>query len=181
MDANFRKAWALLTAAYPQAPQATNRETAALYARTLADLPADLLEAAVLSAIGACKFFPTVAELRDLAFSAVERAGNLPAPSEAWGDVMDAVSAIGYYRTPNWKVEAIAEAVRAIGGWEMLCQSENSVADRARFIEAYGAIVQRARTDARQLPQVREALSRLTSSPRAENVRQLLAGAVKRV
>lgn len=181
MDDNFRKAWALLTAAYPQAPQSANPETAALYARTLQDLAPELLEAGVLSAISTLKFFPTVAELRDLAFHAVERVNGLPTPVEAWGEVMAEVRRVGYWREPHWRYDAIALAVRAIGGWQELCSSENPVADRARFVEAYAAIVSRARDDARQLPQVRTTVDRMLSSPRAEQIQHLISSAVKRL
>lgn len=179
MAEGFVQIWKALTVAYPTAPQATNRETMAIYERALSDIPTDVLKAAVLSAISTRTFFPAIAEIRELAFSAIEREAGLPTATEAWGAVCEAVRAIGIYGAPRWKYQQTADAVRAVGGWESICNSENPTADRARFIEAYSAIVARARSDARQLPEVRDTIKRFEAQRRAEQAKQLIAGAVK--
>lgn len=178
MNETFQKAWKVLAASYPNAPHISNRETIMVYERALGDIPAELLTAAVMTVVAKSTFFPSIAEIRDAAFAAIERESGLPTATEAWGAVCEAVRAIGIYGTPRWKYQQTAEAVRAVGGWESICNSDNPAADRARFIEAYNAIVARARSDARQLPEVRDTIRRFEAR-RAEQAKQLIAGAVK--
>jgi cytochrome c551/c552 len=41
-------------------------------------------------------------------------------------------------------------------GWQNLCTSENAMADRARFIDAYNASVNTYVSDTRMLPSVKQ-------------------------
>ena len=68
----IEEAVAMLSLAYP-ALKATPQEAAArieLYAQALSDLPPSVLQAACMSALRECRFFPSVSEIR-------ERSGDL--------------------------------------------------------------------------------------------------------
>lgn len=62
---------------------------------------------------------------------------------DAWGDVGQAVRRYGIYRTPVFSDQLVARAVAAMG-WAAICNSENAVADRARFIELYDQLANSA-------------------------------------
>lgn len=58
-----------------------------------------------------------------------------PDPSEAWGEVEDAMRFVGRYGKPRWSHEAVREGVRRMGGFMSLCGSEDGMADRAHFVK----------------------------------------------
>jgi len=62
--------------------------------------------------------------------------------------VLKAISRAGRNRTPgvdfDFRDPLVLEAVRALG-WVQLCDSENQVADRARFVELYDALAAKSR------------------------------------
>lgn len=64
------------------------------------------------------------------------RHGRTRAGSDAWEDVRREIGATGRYREPRFADPITAAVVRGLG-WRELCDSENAVADRARFIDAY--------------------------------------------
>lgn len=156
--------WLMLAEAYPQAKQVDVAGTAKLYARLLADIPDDLLEAAALHVIGRSKFFPAVAELRDAAFDLRKTALALPTALEAWGEVMAEVRRSGSYREPRFSSDVIRQAVVALGGWQSICLSENVTADRARFVEVYDQLTGREDAHARLLPSVRGKVTELAAA-----------------
>jgi len=139
----FSKIWALLTSAYSywtvkletEQVQATYR----LYKQLLGDLPLEALQTAVIHHVATSKWFPTIAELR----SAVTIPESQQLALEAWGDVAETFSSGEYYagenliKAPEFRNPLTSAAVRALGGWIRLCQSENEIADRARFVEIY--------------------------------------------
>jgi len=120
-----------LAAAHPRAtiPPAT----IAVYAEALADLDLDVATAAVDEAIATLKFFPAIAELRELA---ARRRSDCPTAADAWGEVSRAFGTVGRYRTPTWSHPAIARVVDAMR-WDELCASENIEATRAHFLRLY--------------------------------------------
>ena len=69
------KAFVLLSGNWPNHP--STETTMATYQRLLADIPDDVAEAAVLDCIASCKFFPTVAEIRESAANIVTDAANV--------------------------------------------------------------------------------------------------------
>lgn len=124
---------AVLSAAFPTF--SLTDATMQVYERMLADLDAHLLEAAALQHVADNRYFPTISELRALCRE-IGNPGAL-APSEAWGIVIREIQNVGSYGTPNFGDPLITTAVEQIGGWKHLCLSENVIADRARFIDAF--------------------------------------------
>lgn len=126
---------AVLLAAFPNAR--TTPQTSAAYEDMLSDLDYRAANAAVRRLVASCKFLPTIAEIRS-ACAELEH-GTRRAGGEAWGDVLQAVSRFGYYRTPAFDDPVTARCVAALG-WQNICLSENQAADRARFIEMYDQV-----------------------------------------
>ena len=155
----------VMAAAYPGFT--ISAETIRVYGRMLADIPDKLLEGAGMDCMARCRFFPTIAEIREAAYSIKLLQSGAPSAFEAWGEVSRLMAEVGSYRVPEFSHPWIATAVRQVGGWTRLCQSENSVADRARFLDAYADAQRR---DARQettMPEVRQLAARLALRPGA--------------
>jgi hypothetical protein len=149
----------LLIEAYPNANLAD--KTIPLYARLLADFPEQLLEAACLQHIATSRFFPTVAELREVALSLYQQAegSTHPEPMEAWGLVQREIGRTGRYRNPQFADPVVARAVERFG-WIRLCDQpiETIGVACAQFRELYESLLRREQQQARLLPEVRAAL-----------------------
>jgi len=155
-----------LAAAYPTAN--IPEETIKLYVNLLADLPIDALRAASLKHISESKWFPAISELRAGAYDLCEE-GRLPLAYEAWEQVRKQLLRVGHTGKPVFTHDLILRAVEGIGGWRYLCMSVDTMADRARFVDAYDRYAGQARSDARMLPQVKLLAERLRAgSPRKE-------------
>lgn len=104
----------------------------------LEDLPEGAALAACKSVLAQAKHPPNPSEIRALALEE-----NLEAPTgtEAWGEVCKAIGRVGMYRTPTWSSPAIEISVEAIGGWQSICTSNNTAADRARFIDHLDSLI----------------------------------------
>ena len=125
---------ATLRAAYPR--QQLEPSTLELYAQLLDDLDPEALQRAAERHTLRSPWWPAIAELR--AEVAAEATAELPDPALAWAEVLREVRRVGQYHAPTFKLEALADAVRAVG-WESICRSERIGVDRARFVEAYQA------------------------------------------
>lgn len=143
-EAEVRKLVAVLLGAFPASR--TTPETAMVYERMLKDLDYPAANAAVERLLATCKFMPTVAEIRETALTL--SSGEQMPGGEAWGSVLAAIGGAGVYRVPGkdfqFRDPVTAQCVRALG-WEELCNSENSSADRARFIELYDKLASQHR------------------------------------
>ena len=166
----FAAIMAMLSATYPRTQ--LQPETANIYYTVLQDLDTDLLKAAVLEIIATSKWFPAASEIRAAAFELVEQAEGVPDAYQAWTQVLSEIGRVGRSGRPEWTHEAVGATVKAIGGWGYLCMSENMVADRARFVEAYGMTVKRERETMRMLPAVRAEI---------EKVAGLLTGGMRQI
>lgn len=136
------------------------QDTINVYARILADVPDELLEAACIDCLATCTWFPKVAEIRR-AVGRLTITTDLTA-GEAWALV------IKYSRIPKTVLvgdgrlyrkalpENVQRALEAIGGWEQLASSDNYVADRARFLQSYEAITRRHEERRLMLPEVKK-------------------------
>ena len=153
------KVLAVLAAAFPNFT--LTEERIRLFELTLADIPFEVLEAGALRYITDSRFPPTIAEIREASFELLGGERHRLSGEEAWGEVKRAMSSVGFYRTPEFSEPAIESAVAAVGGWKNLCLSEQAVADRARFIAAYGTISKRERGNARMLPAISQLEQRL--------------------
>lgn len=150
--------------AYPR--QEISKGTIDVYKETLKDIDPDLLRAAVLKHISKSPWFPSVSELRDAAASLIEQASGEPDTFTAWAEVMEQVRQVGSWGEPTFSSPRIYKAIQGIGGWRELCMSENTIADRARFIEAYNTYQSRDQEHRRMLPAVFQAISALSESKR---------------
>lgn len=133
-----------LLAAFPAAKmRGDGRDTLQVYAAMLQDLELADAERAVVECIAECKFFPTVAEIRER----VARARVAYQPAElAWCDVISAVRQFGIYRTPEFDNPCTAIAVSNVG-WRAICNSTSPGVERAHFIRAYDRALELARAE----------------------------------
>lgn len=109
-----------------------------LYARSVIDLGGAAVERAVSAAAVSCKFFPSPAELRDLAGRGQFRAADRAAM--AFQALKEACSRYGAFRSPNFDDPLINATVRNLGGWTRACEmpvSEFDVWYRRQFCEVY--------------------------------------------
>lgn len=150
----------LLAAAYPDRADKISGATMEIYLRCLHDLPFEALQIALLNHITSNKWFPTVAELRQLALEAMP-GGRAPTALEAWGEVTKLIVGVGSYKPqPKFSHPAIDKAVSAMG-WIEICRSENQVADRAHFLRMYETYCHRLQGDLLTLPEVKQLAARL--------------------
>jgi hypothetical protein len=118
----------------------------------LADVPPEVLKAAAFQHIAANKWWPSVAELRELArqLTRPDRLSGI----EAWGLVVAEIERTGSWGRPEFDDPNITKAVRTIG-WSTICLGEHEASNRARFIECYEILTKREDWTASLLPQVR--------------------------
>ena len=139
----------ILTAVFPNHLSADGVRT---YARLLGDVPIPVLQVAIEQCANDCKFFPSVAEIRDRVFKVTEHAQENAA--EAWESVMVAIKRYGFYRAPEFDNQITQRTVNAMD-WQALCSSENAIADRAHFMKIYDQMAERVKQDAKLIPSAR--------------------------
>lgn len=127
---------AMIAAAYPNFN--LSEMTVEVYFQTLKDIPTEMLKAATMQAISepGRKFAPSVGEIRGTVAEIVRRSSGVPSSYEAWKEVLDQARITGHSGKPVFSHPLVSKIVQVFG-WRQLCLSENQVADRARFIEAY--------------------------------------------
>jgi hypothetical protein len=154
---------ALLLAAFPNIPAPT--ATMNLYVEMLSDIPEEVLATATRHVISRHKFncWPTIAEIREACVNMQTGANRFPTAFDAWCQVQKAIRDIGSYKYPTFENPLIEKSINGIGGWKLLCLSENQTADRARFIEAYDIFLKRATEDTYTLPEVADLTKRLSA------------------
>lgn len=122
------------------------KATVDLWHGLLSDLP----DAAALNAcralVASSVHPPAISEIRSEALG-VRLAKGRHEAGEAWGEVVKAIGQVGRNKIPEWSSPAITMAVRAIGGWVRICNSENSVSDRAQFIRHFEGMLNAAERD----------------------------------
>lgn len=109
------------------------------YELGLAGIDAESLQHATAAALRTCKFMPTPAELRELSgeMKPTERSIH------AFMALERAVVRVGGYRTVNFDDPILNATVRALGGWDQVCQTterEWNTFFRNRFMETYRAL-----------------------------------------
>jgi hypothetical protein len=145
---------AILSAAFPNFKP--SEMTPEVYYQTLSDLPADELKAAVLHCItqSGRAFAPSVGEIRGAVGEIRSLSANVPSSFQAWQEVQQQILINGGdYGKPEWSSPLVEEAVKRMG-WRNLRMSEDQTADRARFLQCYEQIVDRATKREMILPQV---------------------------
>lgn len=136
---------AMLIASFPYSK--ADAKTSAIYERMLLDLNHAAALDAIEKLIATSRFLPTIAEIRETALAAT--VGEVKRGGEAWGEVQRLLARYGARRYDlGWKppiADPVAAQVVAALGWVALCDSENQVSDRARFIDLYDQIAARDR------------------------------------
>jgi hypothetical protein len=172
----------MLEIAFPNFHPKDVRMTKELYWQTLQDIPSDELKAAVLHCLtqSGRAFAPTIGEIRGAVADIRRAASNAPSAYEAWQIVCRAITEVGSYGSPQFESQLIDRVVRNLG-WRNLCMSENQVADRARFLQAYEQLLERATKEEMLLPEVRGYIESrgavLLDTP--NEIRQLVEGMKK--
>lgn len=153
---DIAKVIAIMSAAYPA--WQVNEYTIEVYYQDLRDLPSDLLFAAAAKARTNSNrnmaFAPSTGEIRQAAAEILRSVRGVPSSYQAWQEVVHAMVDVGSYGVPTWSHPLIKQAVDALG-WRNLCMSENAIADRARFVQAYDQLADRTETEMMEPPQVR--------------------------
>jgi hypothetical protein len=134
-----------------------------IYVRMLSDLSADLIEQAALDHISRSAFFPTIAELRSAAFDILEATQQNQSAYDAWSQVQSAIRSVGHVGQPAWEDPLTKKVVDDLG-WRHLCLSDNPIADRSHFIQAYQALAERRRTAQRRPLEVQQFIALQTGS-----------------
>ena len=169
------KMMVVLSAAYPR--HEVTADTGRVYAELLHDIPDDVLLAAAKQHATTSKWFPSVAELREAANKITAYSLGIRTAEEAWLKVQAAIRRYGWYgesdgaggwRVPRMLSELERNAVDALGGWKLLCHSENAPADRAHFLRIYDNLLKRQQESAMMLPAVRDAVDKLAESRRLQ-------------
>jgi len=133
-----------------------------IYFAALADLDAQTVTAAMMTAAGSLRFFPKPVELRELITGTAADQGQ-----QAWESILGAVKRFGGYTSVKFEDPAIADAVLAVwGGWTEACtklpSSEEPMfaAYRKQFAAAYELARKRPDHRAPYLPGIAEAQNR---------------------
>lgn len=126
---------AVLKAAYPRQP--TDAATSEVYAGFLVDLDYEAANAAIRQLITIRRFFPTIAEIRE---EVAEEAAGLPSPTEALVMVLERNQLSDAELAAKPLPPAVKKAYRIVGGSWAFRTSENPVALRAQFRDAYQSI-----------------------------------------
>lgn len=117
--------------------------TVGTYETALMDLDMSIAGTVFKRILAECKFFPSIAEIRALAR---EETSNLPTVDEAYDEALKAVRRWGHTRQPEWSHPVIAQAMDGIG-WREFCLSENIMATRVHFKQAYERCAERYMRD----------------------------------
>ena len=144
----------MFEAAFPNfKPRELTRE---VYWQTLQDIPSDELKAAVLHCVteSGRAFAPSIGEIRGAVSDLRRAASNVPSAYDGWQEVCHQMRDTGSYGVPAFSSPLIERVVKNLG-WRNLCLSENQVADRARFVQAYEQLMERATTEDMMLPEVK--------------------------
>lgn len=89
----------------------------------LSGVPIDVIEQAANQAIRSCKFMPSVYEFLQLCGQGAGSVGAEERALIAWTVVRKSVSAVGGYQTVVFDDPIATATVRALGGWNRVCET----------------------------------------------------------
>ncbi len=129
-------------AAYPNSQM--DAGALAFYARALAPLSIETIDAAMMMLIRTSKFFPSIAEVFQAAQSLIDYMENKrPSATEAWAEVMREARRKHLYKPWDYSCDEVQKAVAAFGKQELCTLEEDKVGiARAQFMKMYNEIVQ---------------------------------------
>jgi len=158
---------AVLMAAFPNYRPADLVIVSQVWFEILQDLPGDLLRMAVLQYCGENhEFAPSAGTVREYAFRLRAKAAGIPGAYQAYLEVLempaDQIKSYtgeenGQFVIYHQKVgfsHPLIERVARLLGWPKTFPSDNPAADRAQFLKAYEAEMERYLEDAARLPAV---------------------------
>ena len=122
-------------------------ETIIIYAKRLADIPLNELEAIVNQCIDECEFLPTIAKIKEMHRQMLSDI-SVDKGAEGWLAVQRAMlDPVNYTPEPNsfvpkFKDPIVRKVVEAMGWWN-LRTSENQMADRSQFLRFYESFTRR--------------------------------------
>lgn len=134
-DIQFAMLFASLAVVFNKEP---NPKQTDIYFSVLKDLPDDRLEIAFKRALTDCKFFPSIAELIELAGCREEK--ELEA-ERWWPRILEAMQKHGAYKSISFS-HPVNPVIEAMGGWVSLCHQDKewlNVWGRKQFLELYRA------------------------------------------
>lgn len=148
--------------------------TIIVYVKMLADVPDELLEYSVNECIQTCKFFPTIAEIREKANNYANN--NSKSPIKEWSDVekeiRNALKHNGQYTPPTWSTPLVESLMK--NRWqsflEMLTSDEGVMFAQTRM--AYEGMVRRKKYET-QSQQTVNSLSSENKKKLEENKRKV--------
>lgn len=114
----------------------------------LRDIPYKIAQIGVRKLLAEEEFYPNIAKIRKACASI--QAVPATDSTQAWGMVQRAIRRFGYMRADEAigsLPSDVAQAVRYMGGWQMLCESTNTEADRAHFYRCMDQITAREKRD----------------------------------
>lgn len=148
--------------------------TIIVYVKMLADVPDELLEYSVNECIQTCKFFPTIAEIREKANNYANK--NSKSPIKEWADVekeiRNALKHNGQYTPPTWSTPLVENLMK--NRWqsflEMLTSDEGVMFAQTRM--AYEGMVRQKKYET-QSQQTVNSLSSENKKKLEENKRKV--------
>lgn len=153
----------IILAAYPRFE--VSEETVRVWGMFMADLDDELLQAAVARFISSSNhaFPPSIPEVRQQATEIRREITGVPSSFEAWEEVIKAPTPSPYRQFRDgkffepeqyqWSHEAVALVAKRLG-WGKGFPGSNTEADRAHFLKAYDAEVNKRLKSETQIPQV---------------------------
>ena len=142
----------LASSSYPSMQNKDPQPIVSAWSLMLADIPLEILQAAVVKVCRDSEYFPSVAQIVAAAAELDPSNEKLPTAAEAWEEVERLIIHFGPYRAPVYSCDTVKRAVRAIG-WRQLCCGENPAVDRAHFLKLYESMRNRHK-EAREIEQV---------------------------
>ena len=150
----------------------TDLDTADLdiYANHLKDFDETTLELALDRCIETMDWMPKVSQIREAAMANFMKRAGVPSPAQAWGEVsanlrkdrqvqVGTLQAVNLIDDHQWSHPLVREAAEQIGWHDLwVTKSDNTVSNRARYMDAYADLVKNMRDHYRLNPDIRAAI-----------------------
>ena len=149
----IKKLILLLSSIFPE--KSMSDQGIDVYCEALRDLPDDVLKNAVKKIMVESKFFPSIAEIREKAFSIVGQISGERSAQEAWEEISRGMKVSGSYNRPEFSTALISRAVDAVGGWFHICVECDTEIMRAQFLKMYDSLLKRDQENIRTLPEIK--------------------------
>lgn len=141
-----------------------------IYADHLADFDEQTLELALDRCIETLEWMPKVSQIREAAMANFMKRAGVPSPADAWGEVsanlrrdrqvqVGTLQAINRIDDHEWTHPLVREAADKIGWYDLWStKNDNTISNRARYMDAYADLVKNMRDHYRLNPDIRAAI-----------------------